>query len=114
MRGASFKYRSGAPYLRWLESTWCIVEVSDRVPAFECAYKAVIEGSLPSQASLSPVFGILGMGSLRSPGANVWALLRSREDDPGIFCGADCVLMRGVELDPPVLCVRWRKDGVRL
>ena len=22
--------------------------------------------------------------------------------------------MRGVELDPPVLCVRWRKDGVRV
>jgi len=60
------------------------------------------------------MFGILGTGSLRSPGANVWALLRSREDDPCALCGADCVLMRGVELDPPVLCVRWRKDGVCL
>ena len=54
--------------------------------------------------TLSPVFGILGTGSLRSPGVNVRALLRSWEDDPSTFWGIDRVLEREVELDPSV-CV---------
>ena len=61
----------------------------------------------------SPGFGILRTGSLRSPGVNVQALLRSWEDDLSTFWGIDRVLVRGVELDPCV-CVGRRKDGVRL
>ena len=72
------------------------------MPACECAYKAVIEGSLPGQASLSPMFGILGTGSLRSPGVNVRALLRSWEDDLSRFWGIDRVLVGEVELDASV------------
>jgi len=47
---------------------------------------------------------MLGTGSLRSPGVNVRALLRSWEDDLSGFWGIDRALEREVELDPSV-CV---------